>query len=287
MRGDRKSDAAGQSQRESRRLKRAHGGPTGRPMAVFVVVADDAAYETARVACETRLSPVRVENAAQLWQLLPPEEPSIVLAEISASPGGLSTDELRELRTRFPWTTRVLLLPLLSGQTRTLSSLICTGVDEVVVTGFFDTVNCVRAALAGAELRMAGKEAHAALPARLSPLLERLVRTALVHVSECLAADDLAESEQRQIRALERRIRGQCRLTLREILLWARLLVATYLLEHSCWPVALIAWKVGFQESASLHRALRNRAGIRASELRAPGTLRAMCGLFMAALSVG
>ena len=75
-------------------------------------------------------------------------------------------------------------------------------------------------------------------------------------------------------------------MTAREILAWARVLIAAYLLEHSGWPIELIAWRVGFSDVASLHRALRDRVRLRPSQLRSPGSVERVCGLFVGALEV-
>jgi AraC-like DNA-binding protein len=218
---------------------------------------------------------------------VPEKEPVIVLAEVTARPGGLTGVELRELRRRYPWTTRLLLLPLPSAEREALGSVIRAGVDEVIIQGAGSTVNGVRAALAGADLRLVGKEVFDMLPRSLGSPLDRLMRLALMHVSEGLHVRDLAESEELKLRAFERRVRGACAMTAREILAWARVLTAAYLLEHSRWPTALIAWRVGFSDVASLHRALRKHVRLRASQLRVPGSLKLVCCLFVVALGLG
>lgn len=242
----------------------------GRAPAVFVLVSDEPLI--ARIAGICRGSMItRPQSAGELRRLLPADSPATVVMQLG--PGGVTVAELVELRRLFPWTTRILISPVPSRTTADIIPAIRTGLDEIIVQGTSDSREHLEIALRGADARKVGRMLWAELDQRLrGRLVGQVVRIALLHVGESLTPRLLAESVELGLRTFERRLQSECAITVRELIAWARVLVVVYMLEHSGWPVELIASKAGFADSRSLYAGLHGRVGRPASDLRPSGS---------------
>jgi AraC-like DNA-binding protein len=209
---------------------------------------------------------------------------AIVIAEPRDRCGNATWPVLTELTRGFSG------LPILGYCTSRASlsadvaDLARAGVHDIVFLGIDDTTNSLRARLARARSVGNAEWALRHLAPLLSPIIEPLVRYALVNASREVKVEELAAVLGVHRKTLVNRCNASGAPPPGNIVSWCRVLLAARVLEDKGRPVEHIAYELGFPSAGALRGMIKRYVRLTLQELRAAGGSSFVLSKFSVAL---
>jgi AraC-like DNA-binding protein len=168
---------------------------------------------------------------------------------------------------------------------RDILDLARAGVNELVHAGFDDVGVAFRAALASASASCIAERLLSELSPAIPPAVWGLVAFCVERANAPLSVRELAHAFAVDPRTVERRFRESGMPSPREVIGWARLLLASTLLEDAGRPLEQVAYTLDFPSGAALRNMLRRYTDLRPQELRENGGHRCVVHLFKQAIA--
>ena len=203
--------------------------------------------------------------------------PVCVLVQLRSPDGVAVLPLLKAVREGFPSVTLVAYCSLNSGATRDILEAVRLGVDGLVLRGYDDTGVVLRNALRVAEHRRGSTTAIGELQPLLPPPVLRVLTHCLSSVHDGLSVDRIARSLGVHRRTLVKQFAGS-HLTPRQIIGWARLIVAGRLLEDRFRPVDAVARDVDLADGTALRNLLMRYTALRPRDVRHGGGAQCVLG---------
>ncbi len=252
---------------------------------VFLLTPDDAIHHRAVSACIGRAEVVRVASVQALEAMLPRDTPAVIVTEVTAREGGVTGAGLLRLRSHYPWTTRLVLMPLAKAEIEAMLPLLRSGFDEVVLRGADELRSRLASALSCSDVTHAAAAVYEDLAPRLPRDVAPLLQVILRGIQQRVGVDALADALHQHRRTFQRHLERECGMPARALITWMRLLVAAHLFANSGWPADLISIKVGFSEASPLHRALGRSTGLHVTDLRSTAGVEQIRTAFLGRIS--
>ena len=214
----------------------------------------------------------RLKSFGELERALQKHQPQGCLLDLLDSPGRARLTHFRRLRRSYPGIALVVASDF-RGREMELYHLGRMGVDGVIRTekglSARDVVAVVdralSAALATRVLSDLGKD--------LPPLIQETIRWAIEHAETRPQVSELAAAVAMSPRALRRELWALDQVRPRDLLLWSRLIRASYLLERSSETVESVAFRLGYATGGALGKALKHHIGCSPTDLIGRGGL--------------
>ncbi len=158
------------------------------------------------------------------------------------------------------------------------------GVDGVVLTGQGDIGAEIERVLARQRQEPMVAAALSCIPERRSRIAHQLLHCAMLHAEDGLNVGQLAQALGIPRRTLVRHFAVVGLPTPHDVVAWARVLVASELLENTNRQLSLVAKEIGCPSAVSLRKLIRRYLGIPPSELRQPGSTSRALASFRASV---
>jgi AraC-like DNA-binding protein len=107
----------------------------------------------------------------------------------------------------------------------------------------------------------------------LPPLIQETIRWAIEHAETRPQVSELAAAVAMSSRVLRRELRAFDQMRPRDLLLWGRLIRASYLLERPSETVESVAFRLGYATGGALGKALKHHFGCSPTDLIGRGGL--------------
>jgi AraC-like DNA-binding protein len=239
---------------------------------IFLLPSDHRASAALTGALEPSHRVRPVQDFGELEALLQNTEPQVCVLDIFDPPPSVPLNALGRLRRRHP-TVAIVIASDFSGRELDLYHLGRLRVDGVIR---MEERPPAREILAVVDRAIAASLAtRVALgPARhLPPLAQDAVRWAIEHAESRPQVSELAAALAMSPRALLREMKTLNLGSPRALLLWARLIRASHLLERPAETVESVAFRLGYSTGGALGKALKRHVGCSPSELLRQGGL--------------
>lgn len=236
-----------------------------------------AAALTGALSPPLRVRPFR--SLGELEKALQKGQPQGCLLDLFDSPGPNRLTSLSRLRRTYP---RIALIVAsdFRGREMELYDLGRIGVDGVIR---MEADLSSRDLLAVVDRALAASLATQVLlsaPEGYPPLLKETIRWAIEHAETRPQVSEMAAAVAMSPRVLRKEMGTLVQLRPRNLLLWGRLLRASYLLERSGETVESVAFRLRYATGGALGKALKNHVGCGPTELVGRGGLAWAVGIF-------
>lgn len=195
----------------------------------------------------------------------------LVILDVRDVDGTDVAPTLRWLRASYPFLPVLVYSELRDASSRDVLRMARAGASQLVIRDLHDTRSDLRAALDLADDDAVADLAIAALGRAVGSDAWSIVEHCLQHARDAERVEDVARALGVTRKTLALRLREAGLPSPKEIVFWARLLLATYLMGQPRHSIEWIAHELGFASGAALHNATRRHTGLGLREIRRRG----------------
>ena len=211
-------------------------------------------------------------SLAELELRLQGPQPKACILSFSDSPSSSSLNSLRRLRSRHP-TVALVVASDFRGREMELYHLGRLSVDGVIRMEAEPSPRDILAVVDGAIARSLSTLVILKAAPDLPPLAQEAIRWTIEHAEARPQVSELAAALAMTPRVLLREMTGMNLVSPRSLLLWGRLIWASYLLERPSETVESVAFHLGYATGGALGKALKRHVGCSPTHLLERGGL--------------
>ncbi|MFC1574896.1 helix-turn-helix domain-containing protein [Gemmatimonadota bacterium] len=214
----------------------------------------------------------RIQDGRELERHLRRQEPRGTILDIFDCTPPIPLTTLRLIRRKHP-SVALMVAADFTGREMELYHLGRLSVDGVIRLDEAPSAREIRSVVGGALSASLAQVVVETVAGDLPPLAKEAIRWAIEHAEARPQVSDLAAALAMTPRSILREASSMNLPTPRTLLLWGRLIQATYLLERPHETVESVAYRLGYATGGTLRKALRRHMGCSPTTLLRRGGL--------------